>query len=95
MGNEETGESSRKGEHSTNEKPLKKARYVWEVKGKYHLKDNQKHTKQSENKDVSGPHFEWASDNLAMESVYDKDPERLSVHCNGRCSIDAILKSSR
>lgn len=35
------GECSRKCDSTTteDEKPLKKARYVWEVKGKYHLKD--------------------------------------------------------
>lgn len=42
-------ERGRKGESSRSydgedEKPLKKARYVWEVKGKYHLKDTLKKT---------------------------------------------------
>ncbi|XP_030763881.1 uncharacterized protein LOC115888327 [Sitophilus oryzae] len=32
------GDHSRKSEYADGEKPLKKARYVWEVKGKHHLK---------------------------------------------------------
>ncbi|KAJ8931009.1 hypothetical protein NQ314_016130 [Rhamnusium bicolor] len=42
MSNQEKGEHSRRSEPNEDEKPLKKARYVWEVKGKYHLKDTYK-----------------------------------------------------
>lgn len=42
MSNQDKGEHSRRGEPNEDEKPLKKARYVWEVKGKYHLKDTYK-----------------------------------------------------
>lgn len=42
MGNEDYGESSRgneeEEEEEENTRPLKKAKYVWQVKGKYHLK---------------------------------------------------------
>lgn len=36
------GETSKKKNHDVcdNDRPLKKARYLWQVKGKYHLKDN-------------------------------------------------------
>lgn len=33
-------EHSRKNESTDEEKPLKKARYLWEVKGKSHLKNS-------------------------------------------------------
>ncbi|KAJ3640583.1 hypothetical protein Zmor_027139 [Zophobas morio] len=39
MGNEDCGESSQQNENEV-ERPLKKAKYVWQVKGKYHLKAN-------------------------------------------------------
>ncbi|XP_018575691.1 uncharacterized protein LOC108914365 [Anoplophora glabripennis] len=42
MSNQDKGEHSRRDEPNEDEKPLKKARYVWEVKGKYHLKDTYK-----------------------------------------------------
>lgn len=42
MNSKKEGESSNKSENDGNEKPLKKARYAWEVKGKYHLKDKSK-----------------------------------------------------
>lgn len=51
MGKEDAGESSsRKDDSYDSEKPLKKARYVWEVKGKFHLKNKYKHQSSS-----SGP----------------------------------------
>ncbi|CAG9772959.1 unnamed protein product [Ceutorhynchus assimilis] len=36
------GEHSRKNDSPDEEKPLKKARYMWEIKGKGHLKDSSK-----------------------------------------------------
>ncbi|EEZ98815.1 uncharacterized protein LOC103315050 [Tribolium castaneum] len=38
MGNEDTGECSQQGDNCEFGRPLKKAKYVWQVKGKYHLK---------------------------------------------------------
>lgn len=40
MSKQHRGEHSRSVEQNEHEKPLKKARYLWEVKGKHHLKDN-------------------------------------------------------
>ncbi|XP_044257982.1 uncharacterized protein LOC123007034 [Tribolium madens] len=38
MGNEDIGECSQQGDNCEFGRPLKKAKYVWQVKGKYHLK---------------------------------------------------------
>lgn len=42
MDSENSGETSKKKSHDKNDgdRPLKKARYLWQVKGNYHLKDN-------------------------------------------------------
>ncbi|KAJ8953144.1 hypothetical protein NQ318_017171 [Aromia moschata] len=59
MSNHEKGEHSRRTEPNEDEKPLKKARYVWEVKGKYHLKDSFKNNNgitKNNNADSSLPH---------------------------------------
>lgn len=94
MSNEEAGESSRKSEHSTNEKPLKKARYVWELKGKYHLKESYKRTKETDSEIILTNDIDWATGNIGMESEhdYDRGPNKCSVHCKGksRRSIDSV-----
>lgn len=53
MGKEDAGESSsssssKDDNNSDDAKPLKKARYVWEVKGKLHLKNKHKHQNSSD-----------------------------------------------
>lgn len=52
MSKHDRGESSRCNEQDEHEKPMKKARFLWEVKGKYHLKDslNKNNNKDQNNK---------------------------------------------
>lgn len=54
MDNEEKSGCSHHTDFNQNDRPLKKAKYVWEVKGKYHLKSNEKtKTGESSNTNIS------------------------------------------
>lgn len=53
MSKQNRGEHSRSDEPNEHEKPLKKARFLWEVKGKHHLKDTCKNNNNtSQNHDL-------------------------------------------
>lgn len=96
MGNEDAGESSRKSEDTTNETPLKKARYVWQVKGKYHLKNSHKRAKDAENKEVLDPDLAIPTcEHNTMDKEAQLDQNSLPFHFSKiDCNLDVLLNKS-
>lgn len=96
MGSEEIGNCSHSDKHvdyiSGSEQPLKKARYVWQLKGKYHLKDNLDNPKDSEHythitSTVSDDGKEYAH---IPESIFPNE----NMSCQGNCYVENLLEKS-
>lgn len=93
MGSEEIGNcSSDKSDDYVNgsEQPLKKARYVWQLKGKYHLKDNLESPKSSE-------HYRQittSENNADGPNIPDTASVNQSVGCHGNCYVEDLLEQS-
>lgn len=101
----DSGEASRK---KTNEdetdRPLKKAKYLWQVKGKYHLKDNQT-TNQTSNVDASKNEKKVSEANQKHQNLVNGGNGGKNKHknqnnnkkqnvCNDRSCIEEILANS-
>ncbi|RZC36638.1 hypothetical protein BDFB_002907 [Asbolus verrucosus] len=78
MGNKDLGECSQQTERIENSRPLKKAKYVWQVKGKYHLKSSC----QNKTEPVVTDHKDKSCDCSKHDSKEDI--------CKGKC-IDKFL----
>lgn len=95
MGNKDLGEHSRKT-HNENDKdeerPFKKAKYVWQLKGKYHLRES---CQQSTNSDVK----EGSSKDPTRERKINEDTTNMNnnnltnKNCN-KCCLDTLLARS-
>lgn len=75
-----TGESLFKGREdgdaaTGSERPLKKARFAWQVKGKYHLKNDTDET----NKNIKSPSAESSSSKLSSSSQGSSSTSRYDV----------------
>ncbi|GJQ69037.1 hypothetical protein Trydic_g6208 [Trypoxylus dichotomus] len=95
MGNNDLGEHSRKTRNDNEngeERPFKKAKYVWQLKGKYHLKEsykqpNDSNTKESCSKDVIEE--DQATDDTAIAN----NNNLKNKNCN-KCCLDTLLARS-
>lgn len=100
MGNEGAAGSSHATEHSADDKPLKKARYVWEVKGKYHLKEsykrprNEAEIEETSVMDTSNYQNNCVDGHLKAESDSNTSTDSDTVNCDGRCCVNAMLQNS-
>lgn len=96
------GETSRKKSHDIcdSERPLKKARYLWQVKGKYHLKDsNSKHLNNesmdtSENEPTTQKEVKNDKVNELITMNNNIAQARNKNICNERTCIDFLIASS-
>lgn len=85
------GETSRKKSHDMcdSDRPLKKARYLWQVKGNYHLKDNNPKNNESsdeEKQEVNQPINENVNNNVTQS--------RNKHICNERACIEHLIATS-
>lgn len=102
MGSDGLGECSRKTDSENSgddgagdpERPLKKARYVWQVKGKYHLKDSFNNVNKDQNDPAEGSS---TMNETSTEEDLDNNcanNNNNNVECRGRCCIEALLARS-
>lgn len=101
MSKQGRGEHSRDEELNEDEKPLKKARYVWEIKGKYHLKETYKNNNTiSQNNNIIQPNSSTSilnNNNNSSEGVRQTVEEKEEEHkeCakknKGCCCIQSFL----
>lgn len=101
MGNEGFGEHSRKkDDNESEERPFKKARYVWQLKGKYHLKKHYKSEKNKSNDSSEGSsrNSSYSDNTVDIEqnnnNNNNNEPEENNNTCRSRCCIDSILAQS-
>lgn len=93
------GESSRKKEsdHSSDEgRPFKKAKYVWQLKGKYHLKKHFKKIGNSSRDAVTQPSEEMPVYPNVDENSNNNNEVRNENNniCSDRCCVDTLLARS-
>lgn len=103
MGNWEVGECSKNKDddklNENGERPLKKARFVWQVKGKYHLKNNvsSKHSNKNSGEVMDDPvhQVEDRVSNNSLEIPNDESRNNNNnINSNGRCCLQALLAQS-
>lgn len=97
MGNNDLGEHSRKtrndSKNDLEERPFKKAKYVWQLKGKYHLKDSYKQPNNAEM--VEGCSKESNEEGQVKEDVTAivNNNNSKNKTCN-KCCLDTLLARS-
>lgn len=97
MENENVGEYSKKKhlDEMDSDRPLKKAKYLWQVKGKYHLKDNNT-ISDNTNEDVSTSSVQCNNDNIDSVPITNNNMSqaRNKNICSDRSCIEALIASS-
>ncbi|KAJ8918076.1 hypothetical protein NQ315_011533 [Exocentrus adspersus] len=89
MSNQDKGEHSRRSAPDEDEKPLKKARYVWEVKGKYHLKETYKNNNNTISRN-NNTEPEGGNSNKGEDENVKLQEEESSTTSN-KCCIESFL----
>lgn len=102
MGNDGTGECSQRTDNDNikeegtgdTERPLKKARYVWQVKGKYHLKDDvnnaDKESPECSKESPSGSSKDTKKDELNNNNCCKDNNDK----CSGRCYAESLIEQA-
>ncbi|XP_017777434.1 PREDICTED: uncharacterized protein LOC108563312 [Nicrophorus vespilloides] len=94
------GEPSRKSNDSEGdgERPFKKARYVWQLKGKYHLKDNNQKQATSmddaEDTTLEEPESQSDSDSEVEPALINNNSIKIPTAFYEKCCIDNLLIQS-
>ncbi|XP_074034836.1 uncharacterized protein [Leptinotarsa decemlineata] len=93
MPKQDRGQHSRESDSLEDDRPLKKARFVWEVKGKYHLKDSRKNN----NPDLSNTfasNNQTKNDNMIANERSEKEIQcstNQNQECSSRCCLETLL----
>ncbi|CAG9865231.1 unnamed protein product [Phyllotreta striolata] len=91
-------EHNKEDEPSDGNKPLKKARYVWEVKGKHHLKETYKTTQINNNNNNNEVDFTLNNNRNKASKESAKSGERSEepphTKCCNSCCIQKILEEA-
>lgn len=95
MSNKDLGEHSRKTRNDNEngeERPFKKAKYIWQLKGKYHLKENYKQSNTVEMKE--GCSKEPVKEQKLDENIVNTNNNNTNTKTCNKCCLDTLLARS-